>query len=80
MTEYERGRRDAIRDVILYLLKEREAYYESEPEHGFITSRCRRIENLTGVKPDGEGTDWSQFEITSQPNDSRPTDGAKGEG
>lgn len=59
MTEYEHGRRDAIRDVITYLMIDvRSRYYESEPEHGFIARSCAEIEKLTAVEPDGSGRVW----------------------
>ena len=59
MTDYEHGRRDAIRDVIAYLqLEVKPRYYESEPEYWFIERNCVALEKLTAVEPDGRGKVW----------------------
>lgn len=62
MNDYERGRRDAIRDVILYLVNVRERYYASEPEYHFVDRNLGPIEKLTAVTPSGAGTDWNAID------------------
>lgn len=56
MTDYERGRRDAIRDVIVHLAFR--SGEMSEETRRVIARECESIEQLTAVEPEGKGRVW----------------------
>ena len=56
LTEYEKGRADAIRDIVNYLAQD--LHIVPEPVRKMMVGLCREVEQFSMVAPLGRGRIW----------------------